>query len=468
MRVRLIIGWLLVLSLVAAIGYAQTPAAVPSSRPAAQAPAAQAPTRSLSLAEALDIARRNNPEYRTVLNDRTPASRNLLGATTSLFTPSVDVNGGYFWTDAGRQYFQGVGFDGASRSQTSTSLRLNYSLSGASFANRGLAAAELRAVDQDIAGSQTVLETRIRTQYLNVLEAQAQAGVARRSVERTSEQLNLAQARHSVGQGTLIDVRRAQVAKGNSEVARLRANQNAENQTLVLFNAMGVPAPTVPNVALTDSFPVLPPPWSLDSLLEFSVAQNPALLSLRAREASARWGTRSARSEYLPSLNLSAGTGHTTSRTGSFLAPDTAGNIITVPAQTDRTKTPWNINLGISLPIFDGFTRYARTATARAREEDAQHLVRARELQVRSDVVSAFNSLQAAYIAIGIQQDNRIAATEALELGTQRYRVGSGSYLELLDARFSADEADRDYVTAVYAYHRAIATLEQAVGRPLR
>jgi outer membrane protein len=455
MRVRLILGWILVLSLVAAIGYAQTPT--------------QAPT--LSLVDALAIARRSNPDYLAVLNDRSPASRGLLSATSTLFTPRVSLEGGYTWLDAGRRYVQGTNFSysGPSSSQTGGSLQLSYALSGATFANRGLAAADLRATDQDITGAQTTLETVVRTQYLNVLEAQAQASVARRSLERANEQLNLAQARYAVGQGTLIDVRRAEVGKGTAEVTLLRADQNAENQVLLLYNRMGVPAPTVPAVTLTDSFPVVAPAWRLDSLLGYAQEQNPSLRSLRAREASARWNSRAVRSEYLPSLTFGAGTGRVGTHVNSFSIPRSPPlQDSVIPASTNWTTNPWYVNIGVSLPIYDGFSRYTRTAQARAREDDQRQLVRARELQVRSDVVSAFNGLQAAYQAVGLQESSKRASAEALELATQRYRVGSGSYLELLDARVAADQADTDYVSAVYAYHRAIAALEQAVGHTLR
>lgn len=462
MRTRLILGWLLLLSLVAAIGYAQTPAQTP-----VQA-APQAPARSLSLAEALDIARRNNPTFLMTRNDRSPASRNVLSATTSLFTPDVSIGGNYYWVDAGRQFLQGVSFDGPSRSQTSTSLNLGYRLSGATIANRGLAGAELRATDADIAGATTILETGIRTQYLLLAEAQAQASNSRRSLERVNEQLNLAQARYSVGQGTLIDVRRAEVDKATAEVNVLTTANATENQVLVLFMQMGVPAPEVPAIALTDSFPVIAPAWQLTELLTVAQEQNPSLRSLRARESSARWNTRAARSEYLPSLSFNAGTGRTTSNTSAFSVPDSAGNPIPVPAETERSKNPWQFSIGVSLPIFDGFGRYVRTAQARARQEDANLLVRARELQVRSDVVAAFNGLRVAYQSVNLQVTSRRAGAEALDLATQRYRVGSGSYLELLDARLAADRADTDYITAVYGYHRAIATLENAVGRPLR
>jgi outer membrane protein TolC len=36
------------------------------------------------------------------------------------------------------------------------------------------------------------------------------------------------------------------------------------------------------------------------------------------------------------------------------------------------------------------------------------------------------------------------------------------------DAQNAVQAAEGDYVNAVYAYHKAIAALEAAVGRPLR
>jgi outer membrane protein len=109
-----------------------------------------------------------------------------------------------------------------------------------------------------------------------------------------------------------------------------------------------------------------------------------------------------------------------------------------------------------------------QNAQASAQTEDAAEAVRARELLVRTAVSENYYALEAAYTAINIQESNRTAAQEALRLATERYRVGSGTFYELLDSQLAAQQAEADYVNAVYAYHRAIATLENAVGRPLR
>jgi outer membrane protein TolC len=132
------------------------------------------------------------------------------------------------------------------------------------------------------------------------------------------------------------------------------------------------------------------------------------------------------------------------------------------------TAQPFSASISISLPIFTQFQRPLNVAEASAVEEDAQEAVRALELTVQTDVSQSYYGLQAAYEAIEIQERNRVAAAEQLRLATERYRVGSGTFFELLDAQVAAQRAEADYINAIYAYHRSIATLENAVGRPLR
>ena len=74
----------------------------------------------------------------------------------------------------------------------------------------------------------------------------------------------------------------------------------------------------------------------------------------------------------------------------------------------------------------------------------------------------------AAFQSIQIQETNRSSAQEGLRLARERYRVGSGTFFELLDAQVIAQQAEADYITAFYGYHRSLANLEAAVGRELR
>ncbi|MGD0485327.1 MAG: TolC family protein, partial [Gemmatimonadales bacterium] len=225
MKARLILGWLLVLSLVTAIGYAQEP-----------------PARRLSLAEALRTARENNPAYRSTLNNRWAASSEATSSGLRLFTPTFAVNGSQMMEQGSEQYYAFLGRNVTTpgNSAIGWGLSFGYQLSGQTIADRGLARAQLHATDADIAGSVTLLETSVRQYYINVLQARAQVTLAQHVLDRANETLNLARARNSVGQGTQVDVLRAEVDKGQAEVGLLRANQTVQNQVLVLFQALGV------------------------------------------------------------------------------------------------------------------------------------------------------------------------------------------------------------------------------------
>jgi outer membrane protein len=377
-----------------------------------------------------------------------------------------------------------------------------------------------QATDEDITGAGITLTAEISTQYLNTLQAVAQVEVARQQVRRNENFLELARARHRVGQTTLLDVRQAEVTKGTSDVAVLRAVQTEYEAKLELFRRMGVEPPVaVDRIALSDSFPVTTPGFQLDSLLALAERHNPALRSLRAREHAADLDVRAAKTDFLPSLSVRAGWsgfsqqftdedlllgqnlaqaqtqaadcqydnsvrtalslgGEVPNCYSAFGLTEGGGALLTPVSQGildqnnvfpfSYTGSPFNATLVVSLPIFTGFTRSLRLSEARAQQDDADEDVRARRLAVRSDVQARFLGVRTAFQAIAVQASSRAAARDQLRLAQDRYRLGAGSALELSDAQNAVQRAEGDYITAVYDYHKAIAALEAAVGRPLR
>jgi outer membrane protein len=475
---------------------------------------------SLSLADALQQARANSPVYRQVLNDASPARWGVRNAYGNLL-PSLVASSDFGYTGSGQSNFGGGFTRPTSAFLTSGySLGIEWRLSGRNLHAPMQQRALQRATDEEIGAAGIGLTAEISTQYLTTLQAGAQVAVARQQVLRNEEFLSLAKARHQVGQTTLLDVRQAEVTKGTSDVALLRAVQAENEAKLDLLRRMGIEPPVaIDRIVLSDSFPVVPPSFQLDSLLALSDKQNPGLRSLRAREHAASLDVRAAKTEFLPSLSLRAGwsgftqqftdqdvlLGQTLAeaqaqaadcqynnavRTGLSLGGQTAncfasaglvdgGGALLLPvAQQIRSQNdvfpfsytgqPFGANLTISLPIFTGFSRSLGLSQARAQEDDVEQEVRARRLQVRSDVHSRYLGLQTAFRAIGVQGASREAARDQLRLAQDRYRLGAGTALEVADAQTSVQRAEGDYVNAVYDYHKAIAALEAAVGRPLR
>ncbi|HYT70684.1 MAG TPA: TolC family protein [Gemmatimonadales bacterium] len=465
----------------------------------------------LSLADAIALARAHNPVYRQALNDRAPAGWGVRSAYSSLLLPSLTASGGFGYAGPGQQRFLTSSFSqSVSTLSSNYSFSLNWELSGQTLTQPGLRKAELDAADAGVTGAETNLVTLVTQQYLTVLQARDHAGLARKQLQVNEESQKLARARYEVGRSSLIDVRQAQVARGQAEVALLRAQTAEQVEKLRLFQEMGVVAPLdVASVQLTDTFPVQSPPWQLGDLLTQAEEQNPALKALRARERAAGWGVRAATSTWGPSVSLSAGwagftqklsdinpsiAGAQASATSDSLAcvyanthwlndPQLARDCspFTFTPQQERafrdqnnaypfsfTPQPFQARLTVTLPLWGNFQQPLQVSQAKAQHQDLQESVRARGLQVHTDVSQAYLTMATAYRAIAIQDTSRTAGREQLQLATERYRVGSGTFFELLDAEVRALSAETDYVNAVYDYHKAVAALEAAVGRPLR
>jgi len=234
-------------------------------------------TAGLSLSDAIAVAREKNPAYRQAQNNRGPAAWGVRGAYSSLLIPSIIASGGMSYTGPGSQTFLAQSFSQSVSTVSSFyDLGLSWQLSGSTLSQPGLAKAQQRAVDADIAGAENALITGIKQQYLTVLQARAQADLAQKTLQRNEEFLKLAQARYGVGQATLIDVRQAQVARGQAEVGLLRAQTLVNVEKLRLFEQMGVTPPLdVAAVQLTDTFSVETPTWQLSDLLTMAEQQNP-------------------------------------------------------------------------------------------------------------------------------------------------------------------------------------------------
>jgi len=488
------------------------PAALVAQQPTTPPAASPAVTAALSLADAISVAKEKNPAFQQAQNNRGPAAWGVRGAFSSLLIPSVMASGGMSYTGPGSQTFLAQSFSQSVSTVSSFyDLGLSWQLSGQTLSQPGLAKAQLRAADADIAGAENLLITGITQQYLSVLQAGAQADLAQKTLQRNEEFLKLAQARYGVGQATLIDVRQAQVARGQAEVGLLRAQTLVNVEKLRLFEQMGVVPPLdVASVRLTDTFTVQAPQWQLQQILTMAEEQNPSLKALRAREDAAAWGVRAATSSYGPAVSVSAGwSGFTQQftdveplifngqagvsgrykacvlndsiRTGAGMNALGCSGIVWNPAVDEKairdansvfpfqfTQQPFQARLTVTLPIFNNFLREQSVSNARAQHGNLEESVRARGLAVHTDVSQAYLTLQTAYRTVGLQDTNRSAAREQLQLATERYRVGSGTFFELLDAQVAALRAESDAVNATYDYHKALAALEAAVGRSLR
>jgi outer membrane protein len=423
--------------------------------------------------------------------------------------PSADASFTGRYQQAGQQVFSGQSFSNSSATlQSGYSLGLNYRVNRSTFLNPKSAEANRDAVEADVSGAAEQLRANVTQQYLSVLQAQARAALQDTLVKTAQAQLDLAQAKVNVGSGTSLDIRRAEVALGQSQVARLRERNNVEVEKLRLFQQLGVEQPE--NVELVTEFKVVPPTFALQALLDDARHRNPAILALRARDRAADLNVAVARASYTPTLSLSTGLGGnsyqytnsdylvnqaqasvlgqqvqcfqqdsirvrvglTSANCGSSyqFTPQMADAIRERNSQFPFTfqRSPLALTAIVSLPLFDNFNREERVQTAQVQHDDAIYNVKAKDLALTADVTQAYRTLTTAMQTVQLQEQNALKAQEELAFAEERYKVGASTFLDVVTSRGSYEQALIDRVNAVYDYHKSFAALENAVGHPLR
>ena len=469
-------------------------------------PASGAP---LTLDEAISLARRNNPTFLSIANNRRTADAAIRSARGA-FLPSADASFGSRYQQGGTQVFNGLNFSNSSATlQSSYSLNLNYRINSATFVQPRAARANREAVEADITGNSEQLRAAVTQQYLTVLQAQARSVLQDTLVNTARTQLDLAKAKVAVGSGTVLDVRRAEVGLGQAQVALLTARNNVEVEKLRLFQQMGVEQ--APGVALTTEFRIDPPTFALPQLLELARSQNPSIIALRSRERAAELNTKVAKAEYTPTLALSTGWGGNSyqytdesflvnqarnstlanqlgcvqqdsirTRVGLPSAGCTGSEFQFTDAQAEAIRSrnnqfpfrfqrsPLAFTASLSIPIFDNFNREERVQRAEVDRDDAIYNVRAKDLALTADVTQAYLTLMTGAQTVALQEQNASKAKEELAYAEERYKVGLSTFLDVTTSRGTYEQALIDRVNAVYDYHKAFAALENAVGRPLR
>ncbi len=477
---------------------------------------AQQSRTTLTLEEAVRLARENNPEFLAQKNDADVADWNVREAYGQLL-PGASASTNFQYQASGQSRF-GI-FTGADLGVSTTpeyysssySLGLNYSLSGASLLAPGRAKADRRATDAGITASQFLLDANVTRQYLGVLRAQDAVTLTRQELERAQDNRRLADARVKVGLAIPMELKQAEVEQGRAEVALLQAENLVRTERLRLGQQLGIEIN--PEIQLTTRFDVSEVNWTQDDLMQQALQVNPSLRASRAAVEASRAGTKMARSAYLPSLNLSMGWSGYAREAGStagmiqsaqdaaagardqclFFNAVAAGSSTPIPGyprtcptgvltpEQERqiiagndvfpfnyTRDPLSASLSISLPIFQGFTRERNVQAAKAAALDAEHRARGEELRIRTEVATALADLKTAQQSVVLETRNRDLADEQLQLARERYRLGAASFLELQDAVTIKARADRAYLIAVYSFHESKAALETAVGRNLR
>jgi len=400
--------------------------------------------RRLTLGEIVDLGLRSNPTTRLAwANAHTAAS--VYGSERGAWYPSIDgdVSAVRIKTAASQ------GRNAVEQSVFTPSVTLNYLLldfggrSGrVSGARHRLLSASFRhnAAIQDV-----VLQVQIA--YFQYLANRALLRAQRTTVEEAGTNLVAAEERRRVGLATIADVLQARTAASQAQLTLQSIEGNVQTTRGALALSLGLPA-NLPfdvdtTVAIADVASLAD---SVNAIIATALQGRPDLAASRSEVEAALAGVTEARGALLPSLGFSA----TAGRTYATTIPDGADS--------------YALSLGLSIPIFSGFSRQHDLRAAEFEAEAARARTETLRQEVVFQVFSAYYALQTATRRVRTSQDLLASATQANEVALARYKAGVGSVLDLLASQSALASARAQRVEARLSWSVSLAQLAHDAG----
>ncbi len=420
---------------------------------AAAAARAQAPARTVTLNEALDLSLRNSPTMVRSRQDVRVAGaqeRQAFGAFLPSLTGTASTSkSGAQRIDAttGRPVSTGIPYNDSYGLSSSLDLFTGFRRG----ANRASAQATTGQREATLLRQEYATALATKQAFFNALAAAELVTVAETRLRRAREQLNLTSERLRLGATTRSDSLAARVEYGNAQLSVITAQNDLRNAQANLARQIGVEGVVAPVPDTTLESRV----QNLDTaaLRREALGGAPTVREAEASVSAARASVRASRAAYMPTLSLSANTNWARADTAFFGG-----------GQFTRS---WSLRVAMNYPIFNGFQRETQLVTADANATAAEASLRDARLQIEAQLTQAFAALEAAAARTDIARVSVAAAEEGLRMQRERYRLGAATNVEVLTSQVSLDQAMVDLVRARYDYLVARAQIEAYVGHGL-
>ena len=424
-------------------------------------------TRIYSLPELIDIAEANNPSTRIAWNEARKVAL-AAGIAESAYLPKVTASAVLAYVGGGNSHGSafGTGFQSSS-SATGTISAVSLEWLLFDFGERAaiIDAAKQVSVIANIAftAAHQQLIYNVALAFYAHAAARARLAAATQSLANSRAVQAAAEDRYKREIGTTIEVAQARQATAQANLALVQATGGAQDAYLTLISAMGISPLTRIKVADASgrklSTAMAEP---VEGLITESLARRPDILSAYAAQKASLANVRAAQAEFMPKVFV-AGTGSYNS--GSL-------NLTAIPSVGQQAAT-FNLNggrfggtilAGVTLPLYDGGTRSAALAQARAEADSAEaRLTRVRDDAVRQ-IVLADNALRTSLSAHGASEALRFAAQTTFDAALAAYRSGVGSITDLTMAETQLLQARNATTDAYSTALSAAATLALATG----
>ncbi len=408
---------------------------------AAPAAAAAAPGGTVwTLDNVVEIALANHPLVREAANEVAAAAARK-GQAKAAYYPTLSLSSGYsdfhgYSASSGRT----VSVPSITAEAGVTQVLTDFGRTGASVrrADSLLSASREagRATQQDVA-------FQAKVAYFNVLRAGRILAVNRETVSQRDAFLRQARAFYEAGTRARIDVVRAEANLYDARADLTAAENGLRVSRITLLNRMGIDGPR--DFRLVDTLAAETVPGTIEEWVREAEANRPELRDLVFQRRAAEEAVRAASADRRPVLSAQGDYGYANED---------------FPLQ--RTHM---VSVLFEVPLFTGFLTSERIREAESNLAAAKNAETDRRRSVRLEVEQAALAVREATKRSEARQKEQDASRENLRLATERYKVGAGDIIEVIDAQVQMTRAETTAIEALYDSTVSDAMLLRAVGR---
>jgi outer membrane protein TolC len=405
-----------------------------------------APLR-ITLADALERARRNSVVYQAALTDARIAREDKKQAVAALL-PSVNYNNSAIYT-------QGNGVDDQVKFIANNAIHEYISqgnvhealdVAGVAESRRATALAAVAKARAEIASRGLVVT--VVQDYYSVAAAARKLDVAQKAADEGDRFLKLTNDLEKGGEVAHSDVIKAELQRND------RRRQLQETKLSLLNARLDLAVLIFPN--FDDNYELaddLHAPVTLATPNEIearAARDNPDIRAALETMKAASHGVSAARAGYLPGLDLDYFYG--------------------IDATHFATRTNGVSNLGssavasLNIPIWNWGTTQSKIKQAEFQRDQAKRELSLAQRKLLAELKSLYAEAQTAADELSTLQRSAELGAESLRLTTLRYRNGESTVLEVVDAQTTATVADAAYEDGAVRYRVALANLQTLTG----
>jgi outer membrane protein len=329
--------------------------------------------------------------------------------------------------------------DGATLSQLLYDFGQTYELTEAAHFRADAAADRLR-----VARATVVLQ--VDRAYFDLLRAQAIARVAVDTVKERQLAFNQISVLTKNQLKSSLDANFAQVNLSEAKLLQIQGQSEINDAEAALSTALGFA--DAQHFVLREEPLDLALPASPDALIRQAIEQRPELASLRSEQGAADRFARAQESARYPKITALAAAGVTP-------VSDTA----------DVKHNYYAAGVNVTVPIFTGGDLEAQAREARLLSEAAvQNLIDAQNT-ISRDVRIAWQDAQTARERLNVTAQLIQTAGQEEQLANERYRLGTSSIVEFVQAQLNDTQARLQDASARYDFQSGRALLNFTVGQ---